>query len=93
MKFEGMHMRMMELVGKSGNSKIFIGESISHLASLCTSEKNVVVTDKNVRKLHGEKFPDFPVLEVGLGEENKTLPLFRCSTRNSWISSLNAAPW
>ncbi|MCX6771431.1 MAG: 3-dehydroquinate synthase [Candidatus Micrarchaeota archaeon] len=67
-------MRMMELSGKSGNSKIFIGESISHLASLCTSEKTVIVTDRNVRKFHGEKFPDFPVLEVGLGEESKTLP-------------------
>ena len=67
-------MRMMELKGKSGNSRIFIGESISHLSSLCTSEKTVIVTDKNVRKLHGGKFPDFPVLEVGLGEESKTLP-------------------
>ena len=66
-------MRMMELRGKSGSSKILVGESISHLESLCTSEKNVIVTDKNVRKLHGDKFPDFPVLEVGLGEESKTL--------------------
>jgi len=66
-------MRMMELQGKSGNSKIFIGESISHLASLCHSEKTVIVTDRNVKKLHGEKFPGFPVLEVGLGEESKTL--------------------
>ena len=74
MDFEGLHMRMMELKGKSGNSRIFIGESISHLSSLCTSEKTVIVTDKNVRKLHGGKFPDFPVLEVGLGEESKTLP-------------------
>ncbi|MCX6770317.1 MAG: 3-dehydroquinate synthase [Candidatus Micrarchaeota archaeon] len=67
-------MRIMELKGKSGNSKILIGEPIAHLASLCTSEKNVIVTDRNVRKFHGDKFPDFPVLEVGLGEGNKTLP-------------------
>ncbi len=64
---------MMELEGKSGNSKIFIGESISHLASLCTSGKTVIVTDSNVRKFHGGKFPDFPVLEVGIGEGGKTL--------------------
>ena len=66
-------MRVMELAGKSGSSKIFIGESISHLASLCTSEKNVIISDKNVRKFHGEKFPGFPVIEVGLGEGAKTL--------------------
>ena len=66
-------MRIMDLQAKSGNSKILIGESISHLASHCTSEKTVIVTDKNVRKFHGEKFPDFPVIEVGLGEGSKTL--------------------
>jgi len=73
MNFEGTHMRIMELKGKSGSSKIVVGESISHLASLCAPEKNVIVTDRNVRKFHGEKFPDFPVIEVGLGEESKTL--------------------
>ena len=66
-------MRQMEIDGKSGKCSILIGESISNLSSYCNSEKTVVITDSNVRKLHGKSFPNFKVIEIGLGEEIKTL--------------------
>ena len=35
--------------------------------------KVVIITDANVRRLHGNSFPKVPVIEIGIGEGNKTL--------------------
>lgn len=66
-------MRVLEINGKIGKSKIIIGETINQLQKYVNAKKAVIVTDKNIASLHKESFPDFEVIEIGIGEENKTL--------------------
>jgi len=67
-------MRIIELHGKTGDSKIVLGESIEHLSSYCDTANSVIITDANVRKVCGSKFPNgMEVIELGTGEGNKTL--------------------
>lgn len=67
-------MRNIELHGKTGDSKIVLGESIEQLPSYCDIGNSVIVTDANVRKVCGSKFPkEMEVIEIGTGEGNKTL--------------------
>ena len=66
-------MRRMEIGGKTGRCEILVGEPISRLAEYCKAEKAAIITDGSVRKLHGSSFPDYPVIEIGRGEAEKTL--------------------
>ena len=66
-------MRTIKLRAKSGDCNILAGESISYLQEYCKEGKIAIITDANVRRLHGGKFPKAQVIEIGLGEENKTL--------------------
>ena len=64
----------MELSAASGKTRILIGEPVSRLPNYCNAEKTVIVTDGNVKRLHGRAFPPaFPVIEIGIGEKEKTL--------------------
>ena len=53
--------------------RLFIDDSIGRLASLSPAKKNLIVTDREVRRLHGRNFPAWPVIEIGRGESSKTL--------------------
>jgi 3-dehydroquinate synthase len=64
----------MELKGRTGTCRIMLGEPLSNLRSYCGGAKQIVaITDANVRRCHGEKLEGLEVIEIGLGEENKTL--------------------
>ena len=66
-------MRVIELHGKTGDSKIVLGESIEQLHSYCDIGNAVLVTDANVRKVCESKFPkEIEVIEIDTGEGNKT---------------------
>lgn len=66
-------MRTISLETPSGRSIVAVGESIGRLAQYCNAARGVVVTDTVVRSLHGERFPGWPVVEIGTGEGAKTL--------------------
>lgn len=66
-------MRVLEVEGRSGKSRIVLGEDIGKLREYCGGRKTVVVTDSTVRRLYGDKLGGFEVVEVGLGEGSKTL--------------------
>ena len=66
-------MRTIQLKTPNGNCDILVGEQIRNLPEYCKSEKVVIITDANVRRLHGSKFPKAPVVEIGQGEGEKTL--------------------
>ncbi len=53
-------------------SSILHSKGSAVLHSLGAS-KLVIVTDETVRRLHGARFPDAPVVEIGQGEASKTL--------------------
>jgi 3-dehydroquinate synthase len=66
-------MRALEVEGRSGKSRILLGEGIGKLGEYCGARKTVVVTDSTVRGLYGKELEGFEVVEIGAGEENKTL--------------------
>lgn len=66
-------MKTLEILGRSGVSRIVIGSSIGQLEEFCNLERSVIITDKTVRGLHGDLFPQCAVIEIGEGEESKTL--------------------
>lgn len=56
-------------------SKIAVNESIENLLNYVPAEFHkslVIITDTNVSKFHQDKFPDVPVITIGLTEKIKT---------------------
>jgi 3-dehydroquinate synthase len=54
-------------------SEILVGESWEKVAGLLPGSGTVIVTDENIFRLYGERFPVLPVLKVAAGEESKKL--------------------
>ncbi len=66
-------MRSLQVNVASGQSKVFIGEALGRLTSYCGAGKALIVTDPTVRSLYGHLFPPLEVIEIGVGEQFKTL--------------------
>lgn len=66
-------MKTLHIHGRAGTSTLMVGERLSRLDRYIPEGRTVILTDPVVRKLYGDRFPDFPVIEIGLGEGNKTL--------------------
>lgn len=63
-------------VNTSGSiSDIYIGEKLEYVQNLVPNKGTVIITDENVRKLYGNRFPGFHVLTVQPGEETKRLEM------------------
>jgi 3-dehydroquinate synthase len=54
-------------------SEIYVGLSWESVSNLLPDSGVVIITDDNVLRLYGDKFPDFPVLSVAPGEESKKI--------------------
>jgi 3-dehydroquinate synthase len=66
-------MQTITIQGAQGNSNILVGESFTRFRSYLPNNQVVILTDSKVKSLYGHHFPDFPVIEIGLGEKSKTL--------------------
>jgi len=66
-------LEIIRINTQSGNSEIQIGSAWELLLKLLPDKGVVIVTDENVKRLYGAKFPDFPVLTLTPGEESKQL--------------------
>ncbi|WP_248635285.1 3-dehydroquinate synthase [Desulfatibacillum aliphaticivorans] len=66
-------VRELKISGKTGNSRIMVGEALKNLGLHLPKGKTVIITDETVNDLYGNLFPACPVLEIGEGEGNKTL--------------------
>ncbi len=67
-------MKLLEVKAESRLSKILIGERLDNLIDYIVDRKCIIITDSLVNKLYGKNFPaGIPVIEIGLGEKNKTL--------------------
>jgi len=56
-----------------GRSEILVGENWESVTRLLPEKSVVIITDDNVRRLYGEKFPMVPVFTVSPGEDSKKL--------------------
>jgi 3-dehydroquinate synthase len=54
-------------------SEILVGENWESVTRLLPDKGVVIITDENVKRLYGEKFPKVPVFTVSPGEDSKRL--------------------
>ena len=54
-------------------SEILVGAGWESVSGLLPGSGVVIVTDDNIRRLYGDRFPDVPVFSVLPGEESKKL--------------------
>ncbi|MDP4209780.1 MAG: 3-dehydroquinate synthase [Bacteroidota bacterium] len=67
-------MRTINIKAGSGESNIYLGEKLENLRSYLPDGKKVVIlTDANILKHYAAQLQGFPVVEIGLGEKNKTM--------------------
>ncbi|MDR1172499.1 MAG: 3-dehydroquinate synthase [Bacteroidales bacterium] len=67
---------MFQLTIHAGDteSQVVAGESYRNLADyLQDGRRVIVITDANILKYYGDFFSAYPVIEIGMGEKNKTL--------------------
>ena len=70
-------MRELKIRGVTGDSTLYIGESLQNLKDYIPSVKTVIITDSNVRHLYHQDFPPAEIIEIGMGEEIKNLDTVR----------------
>jgi len=67
-------MRTINIKTETGASSIFLGEKLENLSKYLPQGKKVVIlTDENILKHYSNHLKGFPVIQMGLGEKNKTL--------------------
>lgn len=66
-------MKAVKLSGKAGDCEIAVGARLEDAAGRVKEGRTAIVTDANVRRLYGGRFPAGEVIEIGLGEGIKTL--------------------
>ena len=60
-------------------SQVVIGESYRNLAKYLPPDKQaIIITDANILKHYGDFFRAWSVIEIGIGEKNKTLDTLTC---------------
>ena len=66
-------MNEIMVTGQSGRSRILIGETLDRLAHYLPKGRTIFITDENVQRLYGHRFPAGEVIAIGCGEQHKTL--------------------
>jgi 3-dehydroquinate synthase len=68
-------MEQVVIEGKSGSSRIMVGETIRNVEKYLPGSSVFIISDKNVTGFHNDKFPDFPLFVVEPGEQSKEFPV------------------
>jgi 3-dehydroquinate synthase len=67
-------MKTLIVQAESKPSQILIGERLSNLPIYLKGRRAIIVCDSNILKYYRKEFPSgIPVIQIGLGEQNKTL--------------------
>ncbi|MGB9499776.1 MAG: 3-dehydroquinate synthase [Dissulfuribacterales bacterium] len=66
-------MKKITIDGKTGHSKICVGERLANLDAYLPDSKVVIITDENVAEYYQQDFPGRPVIQIKTGEGIKTL--------------------
>ncbi len=70
-------MRELKIKGATGDSTLYIGESLQNLKDYIPPVKTVIITDSNVKYHYHKDFPPAEVIEIGIGEKIKNLDTVR----------------
>lgn len=62
-----------EIISGGRKSTVSVGRSWRDYANYVPSKGVVIITDENIRRLYGDQFPDYPMLEIPSGEKSKKL--------------------
>jgi 3-dehydroquinate synthase len=66
-------MKTLEIRGSTGDSFIYVGETLQNLGNYIPSENVVIITDKNVKQFYENDFPTHPIITIDTGEKIKNL--------------------
>ncbi len=66
-------VKIIEIHGEKGGSRILIGERLGNLEDYVPAENVVIITDANIRRYYSDELPSSKVIEIGAGEKAKTL--------------------
>ncbi|MGZ7046621.1 MAG: 3-dehydroquinate synthase, partial [Candidatus Aminicenantales bacterium] len=66
-------MKVLEIRGATGTSKILIGERIQNLPFYIPGGRAIFVTDQTVRRLFPDVFSGYVTIDIPAGEESKSL--------------------
>ena len=66
-------MKKIQIKGRTGASAILVNESMQNIARYLPDEHVIIVTDDIVRRFYGNAFPSADVIQIGSGENIKTL--------------------
>lgn len=68
-----MGMNKVAVTGAISTSEVLIGESLSNVQNYIAASNVFIITDVNVQKAYGGKFPQFPVFAMESGESAKSI--------------------
>jgi 3-dehydroquinate synthase len=66
-------VKTVDVHGLSGHSIIAINESLDNVGQYLPDKKLIIITDRNVSEFYRSRFPKGEVIELGFGEDIKTL--------------------
>lgn len=66
-------MKVLEIRGQTGTSKILVGERIQNLPLHIPAVRTIFITDTTVRRLFPQVFSGYAAIELPPGEESKSL--------------------
>ena len=66
-------MEKIEIITPGYKSEILVGEKWESVSALIPDKGTVIITDDNVKKLYGSRFPKVPVFSLSPGERSKRL--------------------
>jgi len=66
-------VKVLEIHGNTGDSKILIGESLQNISKYIHADRALIITDTNVKHHYLKDFPAHEVIEIGTGEKIKNL--------------------
>ena len=73
MDIVGKEMKTLKIHSGERDSTILVGERLENLNTYLPSKDVVIITDKTIFKLYGNRFPACHVIEIGIGEDVKNL--------------------
>ena len=81
-------MRTIKVTGLSGESEIIVGELLENIGNYLPKTKVYIITDENLKTLHGDKYPQLPTYCIEPNESSKSLEV--AGYLHHWLLKMGA---